>query len=380
MVRYIHAGYPKCFSTLLQRYFFEAHPNILHLGVGCGSNVGYRTDEIAVAVEHDLTYSRFRAWRRRKEAVRQTLDRFVSQAGDGESALCVGISKETLTVCFPPGSIEPEEKAQRLFHLFGPQTRVILIVRRQDDLHRSFYSECVRMGFPGSFSDYVDVVYRYQDRNFCRDFHFHLTYDLYAQIFGPENVGVFCFEDYRNPEGALIADPQHGTRLTADLSRFLGLPPRVMPFEMTNPSLPSRVMSAMASLNTFRRHGLGRPLLEGCEDHRLREYWPTLGLQLSEEDLYADVRTKRALVAEASGRPGPAPDYGCNQVLWERLLADCLASNRELYKRLPHKAMPQGYLFLQGSSPSPQHIAREKPNNLMPASISGVQTDERKPS
>ena len=59
MQKFIHIGYPKCFSTTLQREFFSIHPEIHYGGIGTGgSNIDFINDEMNLLVESGLIYFR----------------------------------------------------------------------------------------------------------------------------------------------------------------------------------------------------------------------------------------------------------------------------------------------------------------------------------
>ncbi len=49
---FLHIGYPKCFSTTLQRNFFSKHPEIFYGGIGIDSNIDFINEEYKRLMAH----------------------------------------------------------------------------------------------------------------------------------------------------------------------------------------------------------------------------------------------------------------------------------------------------------------------------------------
>ena len=189
MVKYIHIGYPKCFSTTLQRSFFDAHHEIMHLGIGCGSNVDYIDPKISAYMENYLVYARTLSFREKQEEIKKHFSYWFDKA-EKEGYAAAGISLEHLVFSFSTDNIDTCEKASRLKEIFGENTKIIMIVRNQIDLLRSLYRESIRMGNPGSYDDFLNFCVLLKDRNFLYDFRYDLIYELYSDLFGSENILV----------------------------------------------------------------------------------------------------------------------------------------------------------------------------------------------
>lgn len=341
MNKYIHIGYPKNFSTTLQRDFFPKHPELFHLGVGSAdSNLGYRSGLVEDALEVYLKSCKKPKYREVRQRLKEGFQELFVQAGSMPDKKLVGISCEHLSFCFSNDGLDYVEKAKRLADLFGGETRIILIARNQIDLIRSLYRESIRQGLVLTYADYLDSLYKYQDRNFVYDFRFDDVFDLYADLFGEENVGLFFFENYKKP-GASGLDVGG---LCGDLSNFLGIEDPGLDFDHYNESLTGTQLSTLLGINRENRHNLGNHLLSTAEFHRIKHYWTgELKLEMTEAQIYADVLRKRENIklAQEHEGDGTALSYDAPSHLTQWLLDFYRVSNERLRKRFPD--LPDAY-------------------------------------
>lgn len=297
--KYIHIGYPKNFSTSLQRDYFSKHPELYHLGIGLNNNLGYRTSAIERALEVYLKTCKEFKYIENKHQIQSAFDSLFQEADDlGYSG--VGISAEHLSFAFSYDGLSAAEKARRLFELFGEDTKIIMIVRNQFDLLKSLFRECVRVGFPGDFAYFISLLYKYQDRNFVYDFRYDLMYKTYSELFGKDQVKVLFFEDYRGADGNLVMDSEN-SKLFSDLNAFLQVSNHPMEFGHYNEAIPADKILVKSALNAENAHDLGNHLMESAEKHRIKEYLEKeLQFIESEEQTYSDVIIKRALIESAN--------------------------------------------------------------------------------
>lgn len=205
MIKYLHIGYPKNFSTSLQRSFFSTHPDIYHLGIGVGSNIGYRDKRISSLFELYLKSSKSIYYAERFPELKASIDAHY-QAAFEVGAKAFGASSEYLSFSFTHDSIDIDEKLRRLETLFGRDVKIIVIVRHQLHLLQSMYNEYVRIGFPGRFNYFLECLIRYQERNFLWDLRYDLVYERLADTFGPDNICLKVFEDYRGDHKGMVLD------------------------------------------------------------------------------------------------------------------------------------------------------------------------------
>lgn len=284
---------PKNLSTTIQRDFFDKHPEIMHLGVGVGSNVDYINPKIGAICENHLQYSKRAAYAPVKDSIKKTFaDMFVEFDHNVNKKAC-GISLELLSFTFTPDQIEIEEKAERVHQIFGDNTKVIIIIREQFKLIESLYKEAVRIGYSGTFSDYLEFIYLLRDRNFILDFRYDYLFSLYSNYFGASNIYVVPIETVRNAGGGLIYSGEKNL-LFARLAEILGLNYHHVDIAHYNKPLTDAELIEMIELNKVNIHNIGNQIYSyGVNFHRLKDYFSSeLNINLEDEKLYRDARIK----------------------------------------------------------------------------------------
>ena len=344
MTKYIHIGFPKNFSTSLQRDYFSKHPEIYHLGIGLDSNLGYRDSMIEKTLEVYLKTCKEYKYLEEKNKIINHFQNIFNSKKKPQKA--IGISAEHLSFSFSYDSLSAPEKARRLFEIFGKDTKIIMIVRNQFDLIKSLYKESVRVGFAGDFKSYFDLSYKYQDRNYIYDFRYDLVHETYSQLFGAENVAVFFFEEYRNENGKM-AKGEAGIKLFEDLNSFLKLSDSGMLLEHYNEAIPSNKILNKAVLNKNEPHDLGNHLLESAEKHRIKKYLEDdLQYFENEEEVYSDVLVKRKLIEKAIiSEQSKQIDYEVDSFIFDELKNFYEKGNRNLETVIQNK-IPQSYFNL----------------------------------
>ena len=291
--KYVHIGLPKNLSTTLQRDFFSKHPDIYHLGVGVGSNIDYINPRIASVCENHFQYSKNFAYNIQKENI---IDAFNSEFKNFEkdtTKKACGISLELLSFTFTPDQIEIEEKAKRVFEAFGKNTKIIIIIRQQFNLLESLYKEAIKIGYYGTFTEYLDYIYLSRDRNFIYDFQYDYLVKVYSKYFGMKNIEVLTIEDFRDTKGDLIYY-NNECLLTNKLSHILGLSKFNFKLGHYNKPLNMNELYKMMKLNYEEHHGIGNQAYSTATNfHRLKDYFKhELGIEVKDEVLYKDARIK----------------------------------------------------------------------------------------
>ncbi len=221
-IKYIHIGLPKNLSTTLQRDFFSAHKEIMHLGVGIHTNVDYINPQIASACENHFQYSKKYSYNKVKGEIKKTFDEQFKKFYEDDTKKACGISLELLSFTFTPDQIDIEDKVKRVFDVFGKESKIILIVREQFSLLESLYKEAIKIGYYGTFQEYLEYLYYSRDRNFIYDFQYDYLFDLYSKYFGKENIIILPIEKFRNTKGKLIENNGNYT-LIEELSSNIGV-------------------------------------------------------------------------------------------------------------------------------------------------------------
>lgn len=335
--RYVHIGLPKNLSTTLQRDFFDKHPQIYHLGIGVGSNVDYVNPEIASACENHFQYSKNFSYKKAKTSISNAFQKRFQYCENEDSLKTCGISLELLSFTFTPDQIEIEEKAKRVFNAFGKNTKIILIVRQQKNLIESLYKEAIKIGYYGSFQDYLNYIYYSRDRNFIFDFQYDYLYSIYADLFGKENIEILFIEDYRKPSGDLIYNGAY-CLLTQKLSQILGIENLKLDLDHYNKPLSLVELKKMQDLNKENVHGIGNQAYStGTNFHRLKDYFNNeLGILIDENYLYKDARVKNLNIerAKSINQNDEQINFQYPEKIEEFLKKLFVESNQRLHKQL----------------------------------------------
>ena len=321
--RYIHIGYPKSASTTIQNMFLCNHPSLYHLGNGFqGRNNTYADEGIEWVSETVLRY--------RKEflydpvATREPfLDHF-KIAEENDQYKAVGMSSEFF--CFTLGQeIDVATKARRLYDIFGDNTCIIFVFREQFSLLRSLHLEMIRGGYYGSFRKFAEYTYLFQDRNWCTDFCYDKIFELYAGLFGKENVCAVPFE--------IIKESQ--SEFTKRICDGIG----VEPMEKDLPSLNAGredkgFYEYLRRLNEKARHEFGGAFYEPFTVTRMRTYFHNeLGVAVPNERMmdYSMLMPLGQGARQLQERnPLPDIDQSIPKAIEERLEAIYAPSNKKL--------------------------------------------------
>jgi len=293
MLKFLHIGYPKCFSTTLQRNFFSKQPEIHYGGIGINSNIDFANDELNLLIESGILYFNRTLYNRTKKRFKRAIEEFELSAEKEKRIL--GLSSEHMLFNFSPQGNDYQEKIDRLLDLFGKNTKLIIILRDQKSLIMSLYKEYVRLGYPYPYTDFIEWIYKYQDRNFYHELMYGQVVENLFNAFIPENIYVDWFENYKTNNRVNLGE------LFKRISSFLGITYHAIPIANFMPSMSDEITESKRILNSKTRHDLGRTHLEGFQDHRNRIFLNNiLDLNLSEDTIYRDVAIKRDLIQKAA--------------------------------------------------------------------------------
>jgi len=345
-LRYIHIGYPKAASTALQKGFFAWHSHLCHLGCGTVCDKGYWDDHgyidsaVNVALEVDLRYRNEYSYVPEQTAA--AFEPHFQEAREDPFAHAVGISNENL--CFNwHGGIDTPTKARRLFEIFGPGTRIVAVVRNQRDLIASLYKESIRFGYDGSFAEYLEYIWTYQDRNFFHDFCSDRVLGTYASLFGRENVVALPFEALKEDSGLFVKD----------LCKAIGVDHHEARMdENYNPQLSGRSLTVKRDLNRQFRHTFGRGVYTPCDTHRFVPYLTQMSGGTLGIEHHTDYWVRQELCRAAEKIAERAASAEELRIEWdgefaERLLGAYAAANERLVEFVDRADLARfGYLPL----------------------------------
>jgi len=190
----IHPGFIKTGTTSLQDFLFFAHPRIHALGHPHRAGVDARISQALRAIE---------GFDDDPQSLRDALAAALDACPDG----CVPVlSDETLTA-------DPRltaSVARRLHHHF-PQARILFIIRRQEDMIRSFYGRHGRVlvNVPAPYTDrhvrfaaWLEHAWRNRPAGVLGVADYQRTIEIYRVLFGTERIAVLPLEHWKTDPGA----------------------------------------------------------------------------------------------------------------------------------------------------------------------------------
>ena len=259
LTKFIHIGSPKCASTSLQKHFFNRNEQCHYLGGGIDGNVfEYFNKEIKRAVEIDLRYANAFAFD--EDATKAHFQKEFSFATDAPNISSCGISYEAFSFTYG-AEIDVSEKAQRLFKIFGPDTKIIYVIRNQKSLYKSLHAEHIREGYNRNLEAFLNYSYVFRHRNWFYDFDFSRVYDVYAELFGSENILVLPFE-------LLKTDSE---QFLNKISSAIGCQPINESLPVDNSKMPLTALEALRLYNCQTRHTLQNDVYKPFHIHRYAE-------------------------------------------------------------------------------------------------------------
>jgi hypothetical protein len=349
MKTFVHIGYPKNFSTSLQRNFFSMHPDVFHLGIGIESNLGYCDEVIDTVFELYLKSCKRFLYDRERNRLKQHIHKLFIEAKNSGREI-ISMSSEHLSFSFSFDGLDFVEKMKRMKDLFGNDLHFIMIIRNQFEVFKSLYRESVRVGYAGTFAEYIYAVYKYQDRSFYYDFSYDLVLETIQNEFGKNSCSVFLFEDYRDEQTKGMVLENGKVKLVQDLAEIMGVNYLDVDFEHFNEALSNSEISIKSRLNKETRHDLGEQLYGAAEKHRLKNYL-IHDLKLHEEEsvMFEDVLKKRALIMDskkrAAGIVDSKLDYSCNSSVYESMKNYFEKANVR-FMEISGKVLPDSYFNL----------------------------------
>lgn len=265
----LHIGFPKCMSTSLQRDLFAVHPEIMFLGWGVpDTEHGWISDELSVLCEVGLRYEKALDYKKNKakRIFNKLLNDF--ECNDEKRVLCLSYESFSFSMHF---DVDPAIKAARLRHLMGRNTKILMVIRKQLDLIRSYYYECVRGGYPGGFPEFIDFNFHYQFHSIFSDLRYFKLYKHYCKLFGRENVLLLPMEE-------ILVSPQEAICKLCD---YAAVSRGDYPLNRHNDSSDKRYLQAVRLLNEKFPNNRGGTYFGWVDDEKLRTYWrDSLGVGL----------------------------------------------------------------------------------------------------
>lgn len=204
---YMHIGTPKTGTSAIQYFCCQNHEALLKKGL-CYPDLGFSFPGIGSNRNaHFLSHRVLDEQNRRlpeeeKKIWEQGLNRLEELFTKHD---CVVISDEHIWNEKEMNKERLESIRERMKSV-GVTVRVIVYLRRQEQVIQSYWAQQVKEGLQLSFSEYMkEGRYRYFQLNYEKRLH------VFADVFGRENVIVRCYEkgQYLGREQTIISDFLH---------------------------------------------------------------------------------------------------------------------------------------------------------------------------
>lgn len=177
----IHVGYPKTATTFLQKHIFTQLK--FHKFIGHKEFVNSGMFDMLWKIERDVDYER--------------IFRFIKQER------CF-ISFEEITGPSMQGAIIMDEMPKRLRKAFKDDLKILITIRRQDELISSIYLQYLHLGGTLKLKKVVNNKNFGQSRIATSAYDFFKTYNMYCEEFGSENVKIIPYELFKYNKSTFI--------------------------------------------------------------------------------------------------------------------------------------------------------------------------------
>jgi len=240
--RYLHIGYPKCASTALQQCFFQCHPQLSHLGISQGPT--FHNHGVRLILEHDIRTHREDAYDSLR--AKRVFDHAFLECEADKKTRCVGLSHERIGFSMSD-DIDPSIKAKRIHAIMGDNTKVLIVIRRQDRWLKSMFKQMIFMGMGYDWHEFLDWMWQSKHQSFYADLNFLKRISTYRDLFGRDNVMIVTQEMIKmQPKAFLIT-----------LQKFLNIDILITELPKRWESPDSRLIEATRRLNLRYPNGVG---------------------------------------------------------------------------------------------------------------------------
>ncbi|MFW5886402.1 MAG: sulfotransferase domain-containing protein [Bacteroidota bacterium] len=195
MINFIHVGDYKTGTTWLQKYAFDTHPEIDYLG----DPFRYKVDGEFNRYMYELGDTRDVDFQ--PEILKAKISEKLCHIYKPNKI--TGISREALSASNYLTGEHAKRNAERIKAIFG-DVKIIFIIREQFSMLASLYSQYIKMGGTLCIADFVFDAY--ECRGLLERLKYHKTLDMYADIFGKNNVYFDLFERFRLNKNNFLKD------------------------------------------------------------------------------------------------------------------------------------------------------------------------------
>ena len=197
---YLHAGYPKNASTMLQTDIFPNLPGFVYCGRLYDSTTSFANEALDRAIQ-SISF---------EDSLQYDADRVKAQVTSGLSEM-VPESKGKALISWEAFTHNVADRgliATRLKNLF-PAAKILFVIRNQPDSIESMYHFLVAQagkninlsyGRPSvkSLQEWISDQEAFVHRSYLETLKYYEIYSLYVKLFAAENVKILLFEDLKD--------------------------------------------------------------------------------------------------------------------------------------------------------------------------------------
>jgi hypothetical protein len=216
----IHLGYPKTGTTWFQDKFFPYVPNYYYVSKEISNDLFSKPD--AFSFDRQTTIEKVKQLTQNKDVI---------------------LSSELFAGTINRGWLRglwSKETAIRL-HSVLPSAKIVVFIRRQEELIASAYLQYIKNGGNFSINRYLKS-YSYNLFSF-EHLNFYNLLQFYETLFGKKNMQIFLFEDFRNDNIDFVKE--FSARLGIDID-FANID-----FTPVNESIPAKLIALKRFSNLF---------------------------------------------------------------------------------------------------------------------------------
>ncbi|MFO8068224.1 MAG: sulfotransferase domain-containing protein [Bacteroidales bacterium] len=206
-ILYLHIGYPKTGTTTLQKYLFPKHSNIQSL---------QRNGEPGFI--KNIFTCRENSIKRNLKAIANELSRHVSDEYDNYIYSSESLTSFSMFFRQNPYpyiyTLDPNSTARKLKTAFlesgiFDDVKIIVTIRRQDDLLKSMYAQIYNLVYKrfrvtNTFQKFINYAIENKDNFILDALQYNDVITEYENIFGENNICVLAFEQFKQDRTAYL--------------------------------------------------------------------------------------------------------------------------------------------------------------------------------
>lgn len=231
----LHIGYPKTGTKALQYYYFPNINEIKYLGKPVMDNKLRKIIELDILQQDEIQFNETKI----KQGLKSVLAKY-----SGHDKYLISDERFIFSRYNNPDRLLI---ARRLRTLFG-NAKILIVIRNQFSFIKSIYIQSIKSGLFLSFGKFLD----YFLNNYPTFIYLLNYYDMikyYKELFGKDNVYVFCYEYFKEEPKKFISD----------ISKVLDVDYMQFENKYVNKSFSLVAMNFKRLFNYIIRYGLGKP-------------------------------------------------------------------------------------------------------------------------